>query len=73
MTEEVGSILLKLVCDLVDCENFSDFEEVRGDCFRALLMAGFYDKFYEREEVLFALVDTGLIQNRGLRLEGIQE
>ncbi len=69
MTKDVGSILLNLVADLVNCESLSDFQELRSDCCRKLLAAGFTDKYFSRHEMNFALIESGLLRNRGLELE----
>ena len=66
--DEVKRICLDLVADLVDCDTLSDFQEVRSDCFGKLWAIGFTDRFYDRNVMLQALIETGLLLDRGLRL-----
>ncbi len=69
MIDEVKIILLNLAADLIICDSLGDFQEVRSDCFKTLLLAGFTDRHYPREKILSALVETGLVMDRGLKLE----
>ena len=69
MTEDVKNILLNLVASLVDCDSLDDFEQVRSDCCRKLLADGFTDKYFSRHEMTFALIESGMLRNRGLELE----
>ncbi len=69
MTDEVKIILLNLAADLITCDTLGDFQELRSDCCRKLLAAGFTDKYFSRHEMNFALIESGMLRNRGLELE----
>ena len=73
MTDDIEKILFDLVADLVNCDSLGDFQELRSETFRKLLVTGFSDKYYPREKILSAMVETNLLLDRGLRLEEIKK